>query len=132
MTSATGLKGITQQNHQKQHLVATSLASGMAGSQGTPIQLVGLQMNPATRNITATVSSAANNQTQMATILSVAGSKMPGHRLACPQLVRTVSSGGAGTTTLKLTGGVQVQGGTATTTTTQGIFGEWVVYFTIN
>lgn len=119
VTSAAGLKGLAQQN-QKQHLVATSVAGGVGGGvgQGTPIQLVGLQMNPGSRNLTATVSAAVSNQTQTATILSAAGQKLPVHRLGAPQLVRATG------TTLKLTqaSGLQVQGGNATT---QGIFGEF-------
>lgn len=111
----------------QKHLVATSVASGVHG-QGTPIQLVGLQMNPGSRNLTATVSAASSHHSQTATILtSSAGPKLPVHRLtSCPQLVRTLSGSSTGTTTLKLTqtttGGLQVQqGGNATT---GGIFGE--------
>lgn len=120
--NAAGLKGLTQQGQTK-HLVATSVAGSVSGGQGTPIQLVGLQMNPGSRNITATVSAASVNQSQTTTIISSAGPKLPVHRLtACPQLVRTLSSSGSGTT-LKLTqtGGLQVQSGGAAT---QGIFGE--------
>lgn len=126
MTSAAGLK--SQQQSGQKHLVATSVASGVG--QGTPIQLVGLQMNPGTRNITATVSASQQQQQQTATIIN-ATSKLPVQRLSCPQLVRTLSGGsatggggvGVGGTTLKLTqtGGLQVQGANATT---GGIFGE--------
>lgn len=116
VSSAAGLKGLAQQQGQK-HLVATSVAgigggavmtSSMAG-QG--IQLVGLQMQPGSRNITATVSAASNQPT----------------RLSCPQLVRTLSGSGTSSgTTLKLTqtGGLQMQGGNATT---GGIFGEFLL-----
>lgn len=113
MTSA-GLKGLSQ---NQKHLVATTSVTGggggvVAGSQGTPIQLVGLQMNPGSRNLTATVSAAAavSNQPQ------TTGPKMPVQRLSCPQLMRPGSG-----TTLKLTqtGGVAVGGGAAT----GGIFG---------
>lgn len=135
VTSAAGLKGLAQQHGQK-HLVATSVAgvgggavmtASMAG-QGTPIQLVGLQMNPGSRNLTATVSTASGvpnqsqQQQQTATIINT--QKLPVQRLSCPQLVRTLSGGATtGGTTLKLTqtGGLQVQGANPTT---GGIFGE--------
>lgn len=97
----------------------------MSGApQGTPIQLVGLQMNPGSRNLTAMVSAPSHQPTQTAAIITAASPKVPMHRLSCPQLVRTLSGGNATTTTLKLTqtGGLQVQGANATT---GGIFGEW-------
>lgn len=105
--------------------MATSVASGAVTGQ-----LVGLQMNPGSRNLTATVSAAGavpNQSQQTATIINT--QKLPVQRLSCPQLVRTLSSGATGGgTTLKLTqtGGLQVQG---TNATTGGIFGEYRIVF---
>lgn len=111
--------------------MTTSVAGGVAG-QGTPIQLVGLQVNPGGRNLTATASATGampNQSQQTATIINTT-QKLPVQRLSCPQLVRTLTSGaGSGGTTLKLTqsGGLQVQG---TSATTGGIFGESSLFIT--